>query len=132
MMEQTQKRILIVDDEPDVLTYLTAFLEDNGYSVITAINGRDGLVRAKADPPDLVALDNNMPEETGVRMFRNLQEDMDTAHIPVIIITGISSDSKRFIETRRQVHPPAGYFERPIDRERLLERITEILSEKPS
>jgi CheY-like chemotaxis protein len=131
MTEQVQKRILIVDDEPDVLTYLTAFLEDNGYWVDTAVNGKEGFERAKSNSPDLIALDINMPEETGVRMFRNLQEDEATAHIPVIIVTGISSDFKRFIETRRQVHAPAGNFEKPIDRGKLLQKIAEILSKKP-
>jgi len=68
-----------------------------------------------------------MPEESGVRSLRDLQGDPDTSAIPVIIITGVTHDFKRFIETRRQVHPPAGYFDKPPDREQLLKKIREIL-----
>ena len=68
-----------------------------------------------------------MPEESGVRMFRDLQGDPETAGIPVVMITGVTHDFKRFIETRRQVHPPAGYFDKPPDREQLLAKINELL-----
>jgi DNA-binding response OmpR family regulator len=122
-----RKRILIVEDEPDEVSYLTALLEDNGFAVMTAVNGRDGFEKAKSEHPDLVTLDISMPEESGVRMFRDLQADPATSDIPVIIITGISHDFKRFIETRRQVRPPAGYFDKPPDREQLLAKIREIL-----
>ena len=55
----------------------------------------------------------------------------ETASTPVIIINGVSHDFKRFIETRRQVHPPEGYFEKPVDRDQLLTKVNEILSAKP-
>jgi CheY-like chemotaxis protein len=122
-----RKRILIVEDEPDEVSYLAALLEDNGFAVMTAVNGRDGFEKAKSKHPDLVTLDISMPEESGVRMFRDLQADPATSDIPVIIVTGISHDFKHFIETRRQVRPPAGYFDKPPDREQLLAKIREIL-----
>ncbi len=130
MNESTKKRILVVDDEPDVVAYLTALLHDHGFAVISAGNGREGFAKAKADNPDLILLDITMPEESGVRMFRNVQEEPATAHIPVVILTGISHDFKRFIETRRQVHPPAGYFDKPPDREALIAKINELLAPK--
>lgn len=122
------KTILIVDDEPDVLTYLKAFFEDNGFRTLTAANGKEGFAAARAERPDLITLDITMPEESGVRMFRDLQADQDTAAIPVVMITGVSPDFKRFIETRRQVHPPEAYFEKPIDREELLTKVRELLA----
>ena len=79
----------------------------------------------------LIVLDISMPEESGVRVFRNLQGDEQTTGIPVVIMTGISHEFKRFIETRRQVHPPAGYFDKPPDREQLLAKINELLESKP-
>ena len=127
MQKQTGKSILIVDDEPDVVAYLAAFLKDNGFAVSAAADGREGFEKAKAEHPDLITLDITMPEESGVRMFRNLQEDSETAAIPVVILTGVSHDFKRFIETRTRVHPPAGYFDKPPDREQLLAKINEIL-----
>ena len=125
------KTILIVEDEPDEVAYLKALFTDTGFAVISAVNGQDGFEKAKAQHPDLITLDISMPEESGVRMFRDLQGDPDTADIPVVIITGVSHDFKRFIETRRQVHPPAGYFDKPPDREQLLAKINEILSVSP-
>jgi DNA-binding response OmpR family regulator len=130
MIENTGKTILIVDDEPDIITYLSTLLEDNGFRVITAANGKAGEEEARRARPALILLDISMPEESGVRMFRNLQEDSSTSAIPVIIITGVSHDFKRFIETRRQVHPPAGYFDKPPNPEQLLAKINEILEPK--
>ena len=127
MSETVRKRILVVDDEPDVVTYLGALLSDNGYAVSAAADGREGFAKAKSERPDLITLDITMPNESGVRLFRKLQEDPETAQVPVVIITGISSEFKRFIQSRRRLHPPAGYFEKPIDREEVLSRIREIL-----
>jgi CheY-like chemotaxis protein len=123
----TQKTILVVEDEPDQIAYLDTLLKDQGFAVITAADGREGFEKAKSNHPDLITLDISMPEESGVRMFRDLQADPATANIPVIIITGITHDFKRFIETRKQVHPPAGYFDKPLDREKLLAKINELL-----
>jgi DNA-binding response OmpR family regulator len=127
--ETSRKRILVVDDEPDVVAYLGAFLTDNGYAVSTAADGREGFLKAISERPDLITLDISMPNESGVRMFRDLQDYRETAQVPVLIITGISSDFKRFIETRKRLPPPAGYFEKPIDRDGLLSRIREILGQ---
>jgi CheY-like chemotaxis protein len=124
-MTAQSKTILIVDDEPSVIAYLRALLEDNGYSVLSAGNGKDGFEQAKANHPDLILLDITMPEESGVRMFRNLQETDDTMNIPVFIVTGISHDFKGFIESRKQVQPPAAYFDKPVDKEELLTKIKE-------
>lgn len=127
MSETNQGRILIVEDEADIVAYLAAFFSDNGYEAISAGDGREGFLRAKSERPDLITLDITMPNESGVRMFRDLQEDSDTARIPVIVITGISPEFKRFLETRKHLRPPAGYFEKPIDRAAVLSRIREVL-----
>jgi DNA-binding response OmpR family regulator len=121
------KKILIVDDEEDVLTYLSAFLKDNNFNVITAIDGREGVQKAISEKPDIITLDVSMPEESGVKALRELQNNNSTKHTPIIIITGLASDFKRFIETRKQVHPPEGYFEKPINRDALLTKIKELL-----
>ncbi len=123
----TLKTILVVEDEPDQTAYLKAFLQDEGFAVITAPDGREGFEKAKANHPDLITLDISMPKESGVRMFRDLQTDPVTSNVPVIIITGITHDFKQFIETRKQVRPPAGYFDKPLDREKLLAKIHQLL-----
>jgi len=120
------KLILVVDDEDDVVAYLTSLLEDNGYKTIIARDGSSGFKLAKEKHPALITLDITMPQESGVRMFRNLQNTKETADIPVIIVTGVSSDFKQFIESRRQVHPPQAYFEKPIDKAGFLAKVGEL------
>ena len=129
MADTKSKKILIVDDEPDVVTYLSTLFEDNNYDIITAVNGKQAVAKAKSDKPDLITLDITMPEESGVRAFRDLQNDPETKSIPIIIVTGVTSDFKKFIESRKQVEPPTAYFEKPIDRERLLETVKKLLGE---
>lgn len=124
----TKKKILVVDDEPDVVAYLSALFEDNGFSVVAAGTGKEGFEKAAAERPDLITLDITMPEESGVRLFRDLQQEPATAAIPVVIVTGISHEFKHFLETRKQVRPPAAYFEKPVDRVRLLDKINELLA----
>jgi len=130
MTNATGKKILVVDDEADVITFVTTLLEDNGYSVIKAADGKEGFAKAKTEQPDLIVLDISMPEETGVRMYRNLKEDTQTASIPVVILTGISHEFKRFIETRRQVPPPNGYFDKPPDRAEFLAKVNELVGRR--
>ena len=121
------KKILIIDDEEDVTTYLSTFFNDNGFSTISAVDGKEGVEKAVAEIPDLITLDVSMPEESGVRALRDLQNNEVTKNIPVIIVTGVSTDIKRFIESRKQVHPPEGFFEKPIDRDELLKKVKELL-----
>ncbi len=128
MSDPAKQTILIVDDEADVSTYLRVFFEDNGFNAVVAENGKTGFEKAKEIQPALITLDITMPEESGVRMFRDLQAEPVTAAIPVIMITGVSHEFKRFIETRKQVHPPAAYFEKPIDRDALLAKVTELVA----
>jgi DNA-binding response OmpR family regulator len=128
-MGNNRKKILVVDDEPDLLNFLRAFLEDNGFDVIFASDGKECFKMAKEEQPDLITLDITMPEESGVRAFRNIQEDEKTKDIPVIIVTGVSKEFKKFIHTRRKVQPPAAYMEKPVDTAELLAKINEILGQ---
>jgi CheY-like chemotaxis protein len=123
-----RRTILVVDDEQDVVTFLTALLEDNGYATIAARDGAEAVARARADAPDLVTLDITMPAQSGVRAYRELKSDPQLARIPVIIVTGIENEFERFISTRRQVPPPEGYLSKPVDQERLLALVRSLLA----
>lgn len=125
-----KKKILVVDDEPDVVTYLQTLYEDNGFDVITAGTGKEAFEKASNEKPDLITLDITMPEESGIRCYRDLCGDDATKHIPVIVVTGVSYGYKsfeKFISTRKQVPPPAAFFEKPIERELLLKKTRELL-----
>ena len=127
MADKIGKKVLIIDDEPDVVTYLKTFFEDNGFDTTTAENGKQGMIKMKEEKPDIVTLDITMPEESGVKFFRNAQDDPETQKIPVIIITGVTMEFKKFISNRKQVEPPIAYFEKPVDRDKLLDKMKEIL-----
>lgn len=123
-----QKTILVIDDEPDTLTYFTALLQDNGYRTVTAENGDQGLARVRQSRPDLITLDITMPETSGVRCYRELKQNESWKSIPVIIVTGVSSDFRRFISSRRQVPPPEGYLAKPVDEEELLSMVRDLIA----
>ncbi|MBW1873232.1 MAG: response regulator, partial [Deltaproteobacteria bacterium] len=84
------KKIVIVDDEPDVVMFLQAALEDNGYIALTASGAGEGLELIKQSMPDLVCLDVLMPKESGISLFRKLRTDSKLKEIPVIINSGLS------------------------------------------
>ena len=125
------KTIMIVDDEPDTLTYLTIFLERNGYKTTTAANGEEGLDKVKEEKVDLICLDIMMPKKSGVGFYRLIKNEKDLKDIPIIIITGFTKDMnpkmdfERFLSERKTVPKPEGYLEKPIDRDVLLRIIKE-------
>jgi CheY-like chemotaxis protein len=131
-MAKEAKTVLIVDDEPDTLTFLSTVLQDNGYKTAVASNGEEAVEAIQASPPDLITLDITMPEKSGVAVYRFVKERDEYKHIPVIIVTGVSSEFEKFISTRRQVPPPDGYLSKPVDHSELLEKVTELLAKAAS
>ena len=88
-------KILVVDDEPSIVDVLTRFLSREGYSVITAANGREALERVRQDSPDLILLDVTMPELDGFAVCQQLKEDQRTALIPITMLTGLDDREHR-------------------------------------
>ncbi|MBI5488637.1 MAG: response regulator [Deltaproteobacteria bacterium] len=121
-----KRRVLVVDDEPDVRTFLTTLLQDNGYETSVAGNGAEALQAIRAGRPDLVTLDITMPEQSGVRAYREIKTDPSLKGLPVVIVTGVSDDFKTFISTRSQVPPPDGFLTKPIDKTALLELVRKL------
>ena len=129
------EKILVVDDEPDVITFLTTLLRKNGYEVCEACDGVEGMKKVIEEKPDLVCLDLLMPEKTGLKMYREMRKDQELEHIPVIMVTGIASvdpwdfkEFKKFIH-ERSIPRPNGYIEKPIDKEQFLNAVREVLGE---
>ena len=126
------KKVLIIDDDSTVVAYLKTLLEDNGYAVITAANGSEGLDKVKSERPDLVSLDLLMPEQTGIKTFRELRRDDDLKSIPVVMVTGIADESPNFSEfknfiSKRKIPGPEAYLEKPIDQKEYLATVQKIL-----
>ena len=126
-MADDAKTILVVDDEPDARDFLCTVLQDNGFVTVTANDGTEAIAAIEQSPPDLVALDITMPEKSGVAVYRRLKEDDQLKSIPVIVVTGISDDFKKFISSRRQVPPPEGYISKPVNHEQFLKMVTDLL-----
>jgi len=122
------KRILIVDDEPDIRTYLSTLLEDQGYTTVPAKDGVEAMQQVEAEIPDLITLDISMPEKSGVKFFRDLKSDERWKKIPVIIVTGVSEDFKKFISSRQQVPAPEGFVPKPINQEEILTIVKKLLA----
>ncbi|MBM4332881.1 MAG: response regulator [Deltaproteobacteria bacterium] len=123
-----KKKILIVDDEQDIQTYLSTLLEDNGYDTLLANDGEEALKQVEVSLPDLITLDISMPEKSGIKFYRDMKAEDRLKHIPIIIVTGISEDFKKFISTRQQVPPPEGYLSKPIDKEEILTLVRKFIS----
>jgi len=141
------KKILVVDDEPDVITFISAVLQENGYKSLSAKDGVEALEILRKEKPDLVLLDLMMPKKSGITMFQELRKDPDMDHISVVVVTGVSEvtgvdfrnfmykqalrDEKKFAEatglTKHTI--PDGYVEKPIDPEELIKVVKEALKE---
>jgi DNA-binding response OmpR family regulator len=92
-----KRKILIVDDEADILHFLELVLREQGYDVSTASAGADALARARVQPPDLVLLDITMPGMDGWEVLRHLREDAKTAKVPVAMVSA-RTDTKERVE----------------------------------
>ena len=130
-----QKKVLVIDDEPDVLTYITSILKNNGYLYVTAKDGIEGMAKAKVEKPDIITLDLLMPERTGIKLYRELKKDEGLKDIPVIMVTGIASEAHQFADFKkfiyeRKISSPEGYIEKPFKAEELIAKVKQILGEK--
>ena len=83
----TQKTILIIDDQPFFITMQQNMLQRQGYRVLSASNGTEGLAQAKKNKPDIILLDVEMPGVDGIEICRQMKDDPELKHIPVIILT---------------------------------------------
>jgi twitching motility two-component system response regulator PilH len=117
------KRVLVVDDDPDVRVFNTTVLEENGYSPEEAVNGEEALLAIRAAPPDLVMLDVLMPRQSGIRLYRILKTDPALQAVKIILLSGIARAS--FLKSQQAltefggppVPEPEFYLEKPVDAE---------------
>lgn len=127
-------KILVVDDDPEIREAISLILEANGYKVVTAQDGIDGLNKLKVDKPDLMILDLLMPRLDGFGVCKELKDPRwaKYARIPIIILSSVREDaSKRRYELETGVQlDVADYVEKPIEHTVLLERIGKVLKKE--
>ncbi len=132
MTDPSEKTILVVDDEPDVRNFISACIEDAGFNVETAENGKEALAKIDSNPPDLMTLDMVMPGLSGIQVLRRLRKKKGMAEIPVIVITAHardemgSEDIKQF-QAFTAGQGPKHVLEKPITPASLVKAICEIL-----
>ena len=121
------KKILLVDDEQDIVETLKFVLESEGYTCFCAYNGEDGLKLAKEIVPDLMVLDVMMPKINGFKISRLLKYDAKYKDIPIIMLTARSQESDKQIgeETGADV-----YITKPFDLDEVLSTVNRLLKEK--
>jgi DNA-binding response OmpR family regulator len=122
-----KKKILIVDDEEDILHFLELVLQEKGYEVVTAAGGHDALTRAQMDNPDLVLLDIMMPQMDGWEVLKLLRVDDETAHIPVAMLSA-RTEAKDRVQGLQE--GAVDYICKPFSLQELLAKIEAIFAQE--
>ncbi len=128
-------KILIVDDEPDIVEYLCAVLEDNGYRAAGVTEAKSALDAAASERPDLILLDILMPGESGLHLYREMRRNPATAETPVLIISGYTraEDFGRVdlgMLAEEKLPLPDGYLEKPISVSSLLSSLAQLFERR--
>ena len=114
------KKIMIVDDDPNIISYLEDFFGDNGYDTCSAADGSEAMAVVKEEKPDLITLDLEMPEEWGPRFYRKLTKEEEYKKIPVIVISGLTGG-------KYAIQKAVASLTKPFDREQLLKIVKDTI-----
>jgi CheY-like chemotaxis protein len=145
------KQVLIIDDDPNTVRFLSVLLSENGYDPVTASDGSEGLQKIKQAKPDLIVLDVMMPKKTGFTLFKQLKRDEQYKDVPILMLTGVSGVLEE-METHKDEtfeHPfdslrealkkgiremreaglvrPEMFVDKPVDPESFVERVSQLI-----
>ena len=118
------KKILIIDDEPDIIKVVKFRLIKTGYEVMTAADGREGLELVRVLKPDLVLLDYRMPFLNGDEVCKEIKKDESIKHIPVILMTASTQDT---LKENIQTMGADDYILKPFEPEELIKKIRKLI-----
>jgi two-component system, OmpR family, alkaline phosphatase synthesis response regulator PhoP len=124
------KKILVVDDDPDLVEAASLILKSRQYEVVAAYGGVEGLEKVKAERPDCIVLDVMMPDKDGYTLCKELKADPAYRDIPVLLLTAVVSH----IATTRYSHQMGleteadDYIDKPVEPDELVKRIEALLS----
>jgi len=123
-------RVLVVDDDPDVIEYVSSFLEDEGYEVVAAVDERSALAEAQRSSPDVILIDVMLPGKSGLDLLVCLRRDPRWAGIPLVLVTGddsvLKDECRSYLETHQDVRGPDHVLGKPMDRDLLLSVLREV------
>jgi two-component system alkaline phosphatase synthesis response regulator PhoP len=124
------KKILIVDDDPDLVEAVSTILESKGYAVAAAYGGVEGLKKARTENPDLIVLDVMMPDKDGYAVCKELKADEKYRSIPILLLTAVVSH----IPTTKYTHQMGmdmeadDYMDKPVEPEELVKRVETLIA----
>jgi len=124
-----KKRIMVVDDDPDIVDSVKSFLEKEGFAVDTAYDGKEGLEKIRANPPDAIVLDVMMPEMDGYQVCEVLKGDDALSEIPVVLLTAVASH----VTTTQYTHADGlnveadDYLPKPVTAEQIVNAVKDLL-----
>jgi len=128
MDEANKKTILVVDDEEDVIVYLSTALKSAGFNVIAARDGFEAIEQVRKKMPDLISLDLVMPKRSGAKFYRELVKNKKWAKIPVLIVTGHARDDLGKADLKSLVMSGPGiYLEKPVKPENYIASVKRLL-----
>ena len=141
MGDLKDRLVLVVDDDPEVIDYISAILDDHQMKAMSASNGKEAMKRVRQSKPDIILLDLMMPKQSGLGFFNELKKNELYKDIPVIVVsvaskvTGVDMKSyiydKEFSEQKRKLvgtdAKPEAYVEKPVDPEKLIAAIQKFL-----
>jgi len=125
---ERRPRVLVIDDEPDVVEMMKMALERQ-FEVLVAYDGKSGVAKARAERPEAIVLDIMMPEKDGFTACKELKEDAATAHIPILILTGVAEYFSRtqFAKSKGMEIEAEDFMAKPVDPNELVRRIAALI-----
>ena len=128
----TREKILVVEDYPGDQKMIAMALEKENYEVITAMDGKEGIAKARNEKPDLIIMDVMLPEEDGLDACKKLKADPQYAHIPIVIHTSIQDSPIILPEIQKVTNSPFAdaYIDKPCDLNELIAVVKKCLSKQ--
>jgi len=130
----SEAKILVIDDDPDVVEALKIILKMESYRVLSAFNGEKGLEKVRQENPDLIILDLLLPKGDGNVICRELKGDPRYADIPILVLTAVAKkvNAKLFPEHKIRSLPADDYVDKPIQPQDLVDRVKKLLARSRS
>ncbi len=126
MLDVDKKRVLLVDDEPKIAEVLRAYLEREGFQVLTAVTGRQAIERVNASNPELVILDLNLPDVDGLEVCRTIRK---ASSVPIIMLTGRGEEVDKIVGLEVGADD---YITKPFSAREVVARVKAVLRRQPS
>jgi two-component system alkaline phosphatase synthesis response regulator PhoP len=124
------KKILVVDDEPDLVEAVSIVLENKGYTVSKAYGGVEGLKKARTENPDLIVLDVMMPDKDGYAVCKELKADANYRSIPILLLTAVISNipTSKYTQEMGLETEADDFVVKPVEPQELVKRVERLLS----